>query len=729
MARQRGIDAQLELVQGFVTEANPVSFPQEVCVDIDNCIIDKDKSIRRRPGIDLEQRWKANSINGSVLTAELVEDTATSTSLWEAVNNSGTLDIVVQQVGTTLQFYAQFGAVSQNLLGELDLTPYALNASDLRTTKVATASGLGNLYVVCKYMEPIKVKYDGENFTAEVITIKIRDLDGLDDGLEIDERPENLTSEHTYNLLNQGWTAENIDKFMSLGLSGGDGFALLAIALLKYSGELSGVFTAPSNADIMHVGLVTNSDGNLEFDATFVREGFTGNTPAPKGHFILDAFNKDYATASGLETLPSKVVDIRPEAVAFHQGRVFYTSPNIAGEVGGVYYSQQLTTEDKDGNCYQEADPSADQINELVDTDGGYLPMPGVGQVYALRELGSGIAVIASNGVWRIAGAEIGSSLSATNISLSKVTKTGALGASSVVEVEGTIFFFGIEGIIQLQANDTGYTATNVTQNSIQEFYVSINAEVRRNAVAVYIPEQRKVYWGYREAFADVTPSKRGYNRFLVLDFDVQGFYKYSIGEDATQPFPEVVGLSLVKPLAEQAAAINVIENDGDIVTELDGSPVTELTSTNTGQITQLKLATLVYSTLDSGYKMTFSTFHSRSFTDWRDFDINGVGMDMTSYIDFAQQAMGAPHVKGTPTWVHTFFKKDSKNLEPGGYYELPPLFYSGSAGVRVSQSVIEVLNRPSSNMRTSQSVMEVVHTATSDFKVSQSAIEVLWEV
>ena len=93
MARQRGIDAQLDLTKGFVTEANPVSFPKEAATDIDNCIIDKDKSIRRRPGVDLEQQWVANSVGGAVLSLAEVKNSAFATSLWEFVSNSGTLDI------------------------------------------------------------------------------------------------------------------------------------------------------------------------------------------------------------------------------------------------------------------------------------------------------------------------------------------------------------------------------------------------------------------------------------------------------------------------------------------------------------------------------------------------------------------------------------------------------------------------------------------------------------
>jgi hypothetical protein len=723
MARRGGVDQKIQVTRGFVTEFTALSFPEDAAIDVDNCIIDPDGSVRRRPGLDLEQQWKANSIDGGVLVEAALPDLAFSTHLWEFVANSGTLNIVVQQIGAELQFYAQVGAISQSLLGTLDMSLYAVDLGELKRNPVQVASGLGNLYVVNPYMEPVRVSYDGTSFTAIQLDIQIRDMEGLDDSLEIQERPTSLTRNHYYNLRNQGWTDANILKFT--GLAAGTDLCAGTGAPGGLAAGTNGDF--PSNADNMSVGIVTNASGNLVFDHTFVRESNLGNTPAPKGHFILNAFNKDYDTALGCPGTGFATFATRPESVAFHQGRAFYTSPNTQNVVGGVFYSRQLTEPDIDGECFQQADPTADEINDLVDTDGGFLPMPGVGEIYTLKEIGGGVAAIASNGVWFISGAEIGSALTATSLRLSKVSKVGALGPKSVVEAEGSLFYFGIDGIIQLTSNEIGLDDQNLTQNTIQSFYVSISADARRDAASVYIPEQRKIYWAYRDVVEETSPTNVTFNKFLILDFDIRGFYKYSIAEDATQNFPEIVGLTLIKPLTSGTAVVPVLELDGTNVTELDGvTPVTEEVEADSGQITQLKAATLVYSTVDAGYKFTFSTFHSRSFTDWWDTSTDGIGIPMSSYIEFAEFNMGAFHVKGTPRYVHTFFQHTSKNLEPGGYYQLPPLYYQ-STGVRVSQSVLEVLNRPSSNLRASQSVTEVLMKAPSDFRASQSITEVLY--
>lgn len=720
MARRKGVDTQIGVTRGFVTEFTPVAFPREAAIDLDNVILDADGSVRRRPGVDLEQSFKANSINGGALADSALENRAFTTHLWEFVSNSGTLNIIVQQLGEFLHFYAQFGAISQNLLGTLDLTPFAIDVSLLRKAQIQVASGLGNLYIVNAHMEPLRVSFDGTTFSATEIKIRIRDLDGLDSTIPVDERPAVLFRNHYYNLRNQGWTDVNLRTFGGVGAG---------VNLCAGSGDVGGLAAAvnwPSNSDNMNSGIVTNSDGNLEFDPAFIRNDNFGNTPQAKGHFILEAFAPSRDDALDCPGTGSAIFPNRPESVVFHQGRAFFTTPNVQNLVGGVYFSQQLTRIELDGDCFQEADPTASEINDLIDTDGGFLPMPGVGQIYSLNEVGNGIAVIASNGVWLITGGDISSGITATNLRLDKISKMGALGPRSVVEAEGNVFFFAIDGIVQLTAGDFGLEANSVTNDSIQSFYIAIPADSRRDAAAVYIPEERKIYWSYRDVATEAAPSIISHNKFLILDFDIKGYYKYTIGEEAGGKFPEIIGLTLIKPLSTGVSNSPILELDGTTVTELDGTTaITEDVTLETGQITQLKAAALVFDTVANGWKITFATFHSRSFTDWRDNHPTGAGVPMTAFIEFAYFQMAAHHTKGVANYVHTFFQKESKNLAVGGYYELPPLFFE-STGLRLSQSIIEVLNKPSSNLRLSQSVIEVLLSAPSDFRVSQSLIEVL---
>ncbi len=709
MARQKAVDIKIQVTRGFVTEFTPVGFPQEAAIDIDNCIIDTDGSVRRRPGIDLEKSFALNLVNSVVLAKGDIQTKAFTTGLWEFVSNSGTLNIVVQQVGLILQFYSQIGAVSSNFLGELDLTSHDIDTAKLEVEGVAMTSGLGALFVVSPHMVPLKITYDGSNFTATEITIQQRDFEGLEDNLVIDERPTALDKSHYYNLLNQGWTDENLNTFAGLDTT---------TNICAGSGDVGGLSAAsgkdwPSNSDIMTVGIVVNSSGDLVFDPEFIREDFLGNTPAPKGHFILDAFNKDYDAVASCAGIGSEITPTRPQAIAFHQGRIFYSSPVVQNRGNGIFYSQNLLSDDRAAKCFQEADPTAAEINDLVATDGGFLPIPGVGQVLNMQEFGNGVIILASNGVWYITGAEVGSAVTATNLRLDKVHPSGALSASSVVQAEGQLYYFGVEGIMQIALDENGSAiATNISQNSIQQFYINISASARERATAVYIPEQRKLYWAYRDTAKDVTQTLRNANKMLILDLDVKGFYKYTIGEDSDNNFPEIMGLSLVKPIAAGTITTETItETDLTPVTLTDGSILTQEIIADGAQVTTLKIATMAFSTLNSGYMMTFATVDDRAFVDWRSASSDGLGLPMDSFVEFAEFNMGGQHTKGRPTYVHSYFSKASKNLDPGGYYELPPLFFE-SVGFRTTQSVLEVLFNSPSDFRVTQSVIEVLYSA-----------------
>ena len=706
MSRQKAVDTKIQVTRGFVTEFTPVGFPQEAAIDIDNCIIDTDGSVRRRPGIDVEKGFALNLVNGAVLGKGDLETLAFNTFLWESVANSGTLNIVVVQVGLILQFYTQFGAISSNLLGELDLTSHVVDLSEAPLQTMNFAAGLGQLFVVSQHIKPLRIEYDGSTFTVTELGITIRDFDGLDDGLLIDERPDRLFKSHYYNLLNQGWTDENISEFAGLSTS---------TNLCAHSGDVGGVVAAsgkdwPSNSDIMTVGIVVDSGGNLNFDPAFIREDFLGNTPAPKGHFILDAFDKNYDLAADCSAIGQEITPNRPEAVAFHQGRVFFTSPVVQNRGNGIYFSQQLLSNDRASKCYQAADPTAAEINDLIATDGGFIPTPGVGQIISLEEFSNGNVILASNGVWYLSGAELGSGFSATSLRLDKVHSAGALSAGSVVQAESQLFYWGTEGIMAVGVDEAGTAVANsITKDSIQQFYVNISATARKSAASVYIPEQRKIYWSYRDTAKDATNTVRNANKMLVLDLDVKGFYKYTLGEDSANNFPEVMGLSLVGSIAAGVETTLVVTDSFlETVVDSTGEIVTTVSEAEGAQVTTLKLATATFSTANSGYMMTFATVDDRAFVDWRLFSSDGLGLPMDSFVEFAEFNYGAVHTKGTSTYVHSFFSKASKNLDPGGYYELPPLYYA-SNGLRVTQSVIEILSKSQSELRVTQSVIEIL--------------------
>ena len=96
--------------------------------------------------------------------------------------------------------------------------------------------------------------------------------------------------------------------------------------------------------------------------------------------------------------LTPEVIDNRPEATAFAFGRVWYGGTNSTRWGTTLFYSQVLTDVNRAGKCHQEADPTSETINSLVDSDGGTVKIPDVGQVIKLISLSSSLVIIADNG-------------------------------------------------------------------------------------------------------------------------------------------------------------------------------------------------------------------------------------------------------------------------------------------------------------------------------------------
>src|SRR5690242_15122666 len=141
---------------------------------------------------------------------------------------------------------------------------------------------------------------------------------------------------------------------------------------------------------------VDDDDKNIkagDFMPELLDKMFYGNNHAPQGHYILLAFYKDRSSVSGIAGLPIEAVRERPNTIAFFAGRVWY------GCNSTIYFSQVLTDRYRAGNCYQEADPTSENISDLIATDGGVIPIPEISKVTRLVPHGGGLLVLATNGV------------------------------------------------------------------------------------------------------------------------------------------------------------------------------------------------------------------------------------------------------------------------------------------------------------------------------------------
>lgn len=591
MPRQLTVEEVREFNKGLFTEATALNYPKGVAKDLDNIVLNRDGSAQRRLGLAQE----TGGVDIDTGNSEAVQqDEAVSTYRWDNVNNDPTLSFGVVQNGDTYTFL-DLGqdAPTANIVGTLTLTTSVVQVASLYTTLN------GNLIITNRqYGLPQLVKYTSPStFTATDISLEVRDYWGVDDGLANNERPNSLDVYHRYNLLNQGWTSNQYEHFsnhnyrswsqrtvvadISEGYTVGDK-VLASVSGTDYvfevikggsSGSSAPTWTAgigdividnvvewrnkgafvtdlyPSNADIPVKGAKLGDNGKLSWDPENLFEEVFGDAEAPKGHFRISPFKRLTSrhtnislAVPGPPTLGSEDLEWVGSAEAF-SGRIFYSAREVSDNIGLqdtfpnlntlVMFSQVTDDETRLGKCYQRADPTSSVISDLRDDDGGYIVIPEASIIYRLVATEKVLYVFAENGVWAIHGGDRG--FSARAYQVEKVSNVGCINAESVVNAEGTIFYWSKAGIYALGGGERGVELSNLSEPTIQSYYLSLPTVGRANAVGMYDSAAKKVRWlcnNNSSTNYDGITFKQKYNTELVYDVSLGAFYKHSFSED-----------------------------------------------------------------------------------------------------------------------------------------------------------------------------------------------------
>lgn len=638
-------------VGGLNTEASPLSYPENTAKSIDNVDLNRDGSIHRRLGLEYETSYVLSS---EIISAAEAEEYAITVHEWESAGGDDSLNFLVIQNGHDLHFHR---------LGEDTLSASYLDTISIHSlgptgghidhqAPIVSAVGKGRLFIVGKGMTPAYIEYnkDTAEFSVNPINIQVRDIDGIDEpGVDVEYRPNTLSNTHKYNLRNQGWP---IEIYCLQDHKGNENPVLKEP--IQYTRDIIGVY--PSNADILFYSRAQsveranclNAYSPWDLDKTMF-----GNTPAAKGHYILDAFDRNRQAASGITGtyLPSRdKTDNRPTSVEFYAGRVWYLMPD-----GKVYYSQVLTDISRAGKCYQEADPTAEDINELVATDGGELDISGISRAMKLVAVGNQLVILAENGVWSISGSG-DESFSAVSQEIRKVTNVGALGcfcADAAVEAENTLFYWSPGGIYVLTPDQvTGFlSAQDITRSTILTHYLDIHPVARQRARGFYDEESKKIFWLYNDDDDfDGASWRYRFNKALILDLTLQAFYTYSIETSSDLPFIA----AMVQKSANNLETTTEDVTDSGVVVTNSGVDVTITLSTPVTAEVKLKLLTLVPRD-DGDFNYTFSEFKSLGFKDWV---IETGGQDYLSYIETGWDLAGDMIAEKESNTIYTFFSR-----------------------------------------------------------------------
>lgn len=625
-------------VGGLVTEASPLTFPDNSSLDEDNFVLDKDGSRSRRLGMDFES---GGIIQDSGQLPPLEGDLAFNYFEWENAGGDPEKSIGVVQAGSRLTFFdLDNGAITSSKI--LD---YNIPLTD-RTQKAGFSSVDGLLVIATGRRELILATYDGSSISFSEYTLNIRDQFGVDapvDGVELTEgnnistRPSNITEAHRYNLMNQTWGTPRMTDENNTSL----------IDPIQRTKSQTGVY--PSNADnlTLHMFAVNDNDSD-RITPRYWWKSFSGTPPgvdsAPKGFFIIDALergasrvqaqndqvDKQSALGSYVNSLPEDRTPGGARVVSQFGGRVWYSG--FSGEVVGgdsksprmssyVLFSR-LVKDPSDLNvCYQVGDPTSDVAPDIVDTDGGFIKLDGAYNIQAMYDTGNSLTVLAENGVWTISGGT-DSGFSATAYIVRKVSDHGTISPGSVVVVDNGLMYWSDDGIYHLAPDNFGdIIASNISFGKIQTLYDSIDQIDKSNAHGMYDSFERRVRWVYQNRLGSTSESRE-----LVLDTSLGAYYKYSIN-GVSGGYPKVL-LPLRVPPYTVGTDVNNVVSDG--VQVVVGTDDVQVTASNRLGATR-EVAYLSASVDDPTVSYGVSVVSDTSFKDWK--SVNGEGVNYLSFL------------------------------------------------------------------------------------------------
>lgn len=420
--------------------------------------------------------------------------------------------------------------------------------------------------------------------------------------------------------------------------------------LKKYPGNNKQWWVAKAQAD--------DNDKKIkqgDFLPEVLDKTYSGNTRAPRGHFILNAFRKDRAGVSGIYgAIPIDEKFYRPNATCYFSGRVWWAAADK------VYYSQILVdTVKRAGHCYQEADPTSEDISDLIATDGGLIPIAEARNIQRLMPLSNGVMVFAENGLWFISGGQ--SAFSATDIVLDKVSAIGTSYPQTIIAVADSIFWWSEVGIhaIEQVSGQFGpipgkFGNNNISEATIQSFYNRIPEVSKRKAKAIYDPKINVVQWVYSD-----NSSVNTYNCILSYDVTLQAFYPWKVSEHESPESPRIVGVILDVNQLVSSTSFWAETISGDIVTDnsLDNVEVLLYTIQAEDRPTNITYLTSV------GSDLTFSQFTNRDFVDWETYD--NVGLPYLSFMETGYELLEDAMRKKQAVRVFIHFRRtedDSSN-------------------------------------------------------------------
>jgi hypothetical protein len=414
----------------------------------------------------------------------------------------------------------------------------------------------------------------------------------------------------------------------------------------------------PSNTDIW---FSFKNTSNVFAPATTVGNVALSTTPAPRGHFIIPAFNQNKTAISGVSSITSITTTIRPRTGTWFQGRTWYAGVDATQNASGdapfytwtenIYFSQIITDISQAGYCYQTNDPTAENLFDLLPTDGGVITIQGSGAIYKLFPIQNGMLVFAANGVWFITGSQ-GIGFSASDYTVTKISGVQSTSSTSFVNVQGFPVFWNEEGIYACSPGRTGaITVDNLCLGTILTFYSDIPLQSKKFARGDYNQVSYEVQWTYRSTNESSVTDRYQFDRVLILNTITKAFYYYTIsGTPYIHDIKYIVGPG--------------------------------------GSTSPLPVFKYLTSYAHSGsYNFTFS--EERDYTHYVDwFSYDSTGVNYVSYFVTGYKLDGKAISRWQPGYIYMFLRNEVANS-----YKIQGLWEFAITGNSGKWSTVQVIN------------------------------------
>lgn len=640
MARQTQAVEVNKFNAGLITDASPLTTPDNSSLSEDNMVLNIDGSRNRRLGMDYEEGY--TSITTDIEDAPSV-NVITSTYRWDNAGGIPEKSILVIQTGRHLKF---FDLDSEPISDGLFHSEFFTEAN----TGLFSYSVVDGILVIVNGNKRV-YQFQYEEPTTIIRTtgrLKIRDFFGVEDVIDgrdltsdgdIQHRPTSTNSAHTYNLRNQTFGIPRISGNLEVTRD--------PISIFR---NLEPGNRFPSNSDNVIASLYNDAEDsdNRVVDRFFAEDLIKnplGSTRAPMGYFIIDALDRGQSRISAelsnrnryselTYTAPNLPMDYTPNGasvVAEFAGRVFYGG--FSGEIvdgdaksprlsSYILFSKVVQTPDDITRCYQDGDPTSKEDPDIVDTDGGFIRLNGAYGVKSLINIGGSLIIIATNGVWRIVGTS-DSGFTATAYIVEKITDRGCTAPESITQVDSSLMFWSDDAIYHVVTDQFGsWVCNNISFGRIQKLYDGINIESKRNCKGAYDSYERKVRW----IFNNYTNSQSE-TRELVLDTQLQAYYTNTI-KDSGVNSPKVVSIYKGLPYSSNVSDVGVNVGVDEVLVNIDSVIIGVEEKAG---INQRELGYLIVTSFSPYLEFTFGKYTNTNFRDWE--SVDGVGVDAAAFM------------------------------------------------------------------------------------------------